>query len=41
LQKDVVDIDKIEAKYENGLLHLAIPKKEEAKQKPPRLIEIS
>jgi HSP20 family protein len=41
LQKDVVDIDKIEARYENGLLHLAIPKKEEAKQKPPRLIEIS
>ena len=41
LQKDVVDIDKIEAKYENGLLHLIIPKKEEAKQKPPRLIQIS
>lgn len=41
LQKDVVDIDKIEAKYENGLLHLLIPKKEEAKQKPPRLIQIS
>lgn len=40
LQKDVVDIDKIEAKYENGVLHLSIPKKEEAKQKPPRLIEI-
>ena len=41
LQKDVVDVDKIEAKYENGLLHLLIPKKEEAKQKPPRLIQIS
>lgn len=41
LHKDVVDIDKIEAKYENGLLHLLIPKKEEAKQKPPRLIQIS
>lgn len=41
LQKGVVDIDKIEAKYENGLLHLLIPKKEEAKQKPPRLIQIS
>ena len=41
LQKDVVDIDKIQAKYENGLLHLLIPKKEEAKQKPPRLIQIS
>jgi len=41
LQKEVVDIDKIEAKYENGLLHLLIPKKEEVKQKPPRLIQIS
>jgi HSP20 family protein len=41
LQKDVVDSDKIEARYENGLLHLLIPKKEEAKQKPPRLIQIS
>ncbi|WP_336518175.1 Hsp20/alpha crystallin family protein [Pollutibacter soli] len=41
LQKEVVDIDKIEAKYENGLLLLLIPKKEEAKQKPPRLIQIS
>ena len=41
LKKDVVDIDKINAKYENGLLQLRIPKKEEAKQKPPRLIQIS
>ena len=41
LQKDVVDIDKIQAKYDNGLLHLTIPKKEEAKQRPPRLIQIS
>jgi len=41
LQKDVVDSDKIQAKYENGLLHLLIPKREEAKQKPPRLIQIS
>lgn len=40
LSKDVVDADKIEAKYENGLLHLVIPKKEEAKQKPPRQIQI-
>lgn len=40
LPKDVVDADKIEAKYENGLLHLVIPKKEEAKQKPPRQIQI-
>ena len=41
LQKDVVDIDKIQAKYDNGILHLLIPKKEEVKQKPPRRIQIS
>jgi|SRR2546423_1273797 len=41
LSKDVVDIDKIQAKYENGVLHLTIPKKEEVKQKPPRMIEIA
>ncbi len=41
LHKDVVDLDKIEAKYENGLLNLIIPKKEEAKQKPPKRIMIS
>lgn len=41
LQKDVVDEEKIQAKYENGLLHLIIPKKEQAKQRPPKMIEIS
>ena len=41
LQKDVVDTEKIKAIYENGVLHLVIPKKEEAKQKGPRRIEIS
>ena len=41
LQKDVVDTEKIQAKYEDGVLHLIIPKKEHAKQKQPRLIEIS
>ncbi len=35
-----VESDKIEAKYENGILHLSIPKKEEAKPKPARKIEI-
>ena len=40
LPKDVVNADEIRAKYENGLLRLEIPKKEEAKQKPPRLITI-
>jgi HSP20 family protein len=41
LQKDVVDVERIQAKYENGVLHLSIPKKEEVKQKAPRLIHIS
>ena len=41
LPKNVVDEEKINARYENGLLHLSIPKKEEAKQKPPRMIEIN
>lgn len=41
LQKEVVDTEKIQAKYEDGLLQLLIPKKEHVKQKPPRVIEIS
>ena len=41
LPKEVVDADKIEAKYENGVLRLLIPKKEEARPKPPRMIQIS
>ena len=41
LPKNVVDEEKISARYENGLLYLSIPKKEEAKQKPPRRIEIA
>ena len=40
LPKHVVDEDKISARYENGLLLLSIPKREEAKQKPPRMIDI-
>jgi HSP20 family protein len=41
LPKNVVDEDGISARYKNGILELSIPKREEAKQKPPRLIEIS
>lgn len=41
LPKNVVDDNKIIARYENGLLHLTIPKREEAKQKAPRTIEIA
>lgn len=40
LPKEVVDVDQINARYEHGVLRLVIPKKEEAKQKPPRMIEI-
>ena len=41
LAKDVVDAERIEARYENGVLRLLIPKKEEVKQKGPRTIQIS
>ena len=41
LPRDVVDENKIEAKYENGVLRLLIPKKEHAKQRPPRMISIN
>ena len=35
------DSGKIEAKYDNGILKVIIPKKEEAKPQPSRLISIS
>lgn len=41
LPKDVVDQENINARYENGLLYLTIPKKEEAKKQAPKMIEIS
>jgi len=40
LPKEVVDADKIEAKYENGVLKLVIPKNEKAKPRPPKMIQI-
>tara|TARA_R110002073_G_scaffold72537_1_gene177190 strand:- start:167479 stop:167907 length:429 start_codon:yes stop_codon:yes gene_type:complete len=40
LPKNVVDSDKINATYKNGELTIAIPKREEAKPKPARLIEV-
>ena len=41
LPNDVVDIEKIDAKYKDGVLKLMLPKKEEAKPKPVRTIKIS
>ena len=38
---DSVDDSKIHAKYENGILFIEIPKREEAKPKPPKVISIS
>ncbi|GAA4277830.1 Hsp20/alpha crystallin family protein [Aquimarina mytili] len=38
---DTVDGTRIEASYENGVLVTVLPKKEEAKVQPKRLIEIS
>lgn len=37
---DSVEDNKIKAKYENGLLMIEIPKKEEARRKPPRRISL-
>ncbi len=41
LPKSVIDDSKIKAKYENGILRVVIPKKEEAKVLPPRKIAIN
>ncbi len=41
LSREAVDADNIQAKYENGVLRLMIPKREEVKQKPARLINIA
>ena len=38
---DTVDATKISANYENGILNISIPKKEEAKPIPARTIEIA
>jgi len=37
---ELVEDEKISAKYENGILSITIPKKEEAKPKPIKQIEI-
>lgn len=38
---NTADSEKIGAKYENGILKVVIPKKEEAKPRPARTIEIN
>ncbi len=38
---NTVDTDKISAVHKDGILNITIPKKEEAKEKPPRQISIS
>lgn len=40
LAEDLIDEDKISAKYEDGLLKIVLPKKEEARPKPAKRIEI-
>ena len=37
---NTADAEGIAANYENGILHISIPKKEEAKPRPTRIIEI-
>ena len=38
---DSVESDKVKASYKDGILMITLPKREEAKQKPPKRIEIS
>ena len=38
--KDMVNGDKIAAQYKSGELIISLPKREEVKAKPPRLIEV-
>lgn len=38
---DAVDAEKINAKHKDGILMITIPKKDEAKRKPPKQIQIS
>lgn len=39
--EEMVNIDKISAKYRDGILHISLPKTEEVKPKPAKEIKIS
>lgn len=41
LPENMVEVDNISAKYSDGILHVFVPKSEEAKVKPPKQILIS
>src|SRR5688572_24581350 len=41
LPENKVEGDKISAQYKDGILHITVPKREEAKVKPPKQISIS
>lgn len=41
IPENLVNGDRIQAKYENGILHITLPKKEEEKPKPAREIKIN
>ncbi|MEL7589384.1 MAG: Hsp20/alpha crystallin family protein [Prolixibacteraceae bacterium] len=41
VSEKIVDADKIEAKYKDGILYVTLPKREEVKPKPAKEIKIS
>lgn len=41
IPETTVAVDKITAKYEDGILHITLPKREEVKPKPAKEIKIS
>jgi HSP20 family protein len=41
VRENIVNADKIAAKYEDGILHIKLPKRERAKPKPVKSIKIS
>jgi HSP20 family protein len=40
LPENQVDVEKVKASYNNGILHILLPKREEVKPKPARTIKI-